>query len=353
MVRLARAGIHAYREWNHYLGQRDPRAEFQRDGVLWMTGADRDWAAREQPRLAALDVHSEVLDDTDLHARFPALNPCAICPDLETAASHDCAGGNRHLLETDGGWMDPVSAAQDTADALRHSGVTLHYNTEVETVRSAGGRVSGVVLSSGEEIGTDFVINAAGPWCNSVFRAAGIDAPMQMDPVRIQVVHLDRPPGLTGHVPVTVDMAAGIYLRTQNRGQQLLVSSVREEDEREVVDNPDDLLTVADDLFRAEKLHLLQHRLRGLDLGGKIRDYCGMCTLNQVDLHPVVGPWALSGFWVANGFSGHGFKLAPAIGALVARAISGESSDFDCDLDPAYLAPDRAPLNSDSRSVLA
>lgn len=117
--------------------------------------------------------------------------------------------------------------------------------------------------------------------------------------------------------------------------------------------------TVADDLFRAEKLHLLQHRLRGLDLGATIRDYCGMYTLNQVDVHPVVGPWALSGFRVANGFSGHGFKLAPAIGALVARAISGNSgnsgnsSDFDCDLDLAYLAPDRTPLSSDSRSVLA
>ncbi|MEQ8515886.1 MAG: FAD-dependent oxidoreductase, partial [Chromatocurvus sp.] len=183
MVRLARAGIHAYREWHSYLGQRHPRAEFQRDGVLWMTGADMTWAEREQPRLAALGVHSEVLDDTDLRARFPALNPCPQCPDLVTAAPHDCSAGNRHLLETDGGWMDPVSAAQDTADALRHAGVTLHYNTEVETVRSAGGRVSGVVLSSGEEIGTDLVINAAGPWCNSVYRAAGIDAPMQMDPV--------------------------------------------------------------------------------------------------------------------------------------------------------------------------
>lgn len=353
MVGLARDGIHAYHEWNSYLGLRDPRARFQRDGVLWMPGSDAEWAEREQPRLAALGVRSELLDDADLQVRFPALNPCPQCPDLVTAAPHDCRAGNPHLLETEGGWMDPVSAAQDTADALRRAGVTLRYNSEVETVRSAGGRVSGVVFSSGEEIGTDLVINAAGPWCNSVYRAAGIDAPMQMDPVRIQVVHLDRPAALTGHVPVTVDMAAGIYLRTQNRGQQLLVSSVREEDEREVVDNPDDLLTVADDLFRAEKLHLLQHRLRGLDLGGSIRDYCGMYTLNQVDVHPVVGPWALSGFWVANGFSGHGFKLAPAIGALVARAISGNSSDFDCDLDLAYLAPDRTPLSSDSRSVLA
>lgn len=353
MVRLARDGIHAYRAWGDYLGEENTRARFQRDGVVWMTGADDHWAEREHPRLAALGVRSEILDDRALQERFPLLNPCPVCPDLATAAPHDCRPGSRHLYETDGGWMDPVSAAQDTADALRRTGVTLCYGTGVREVRSRGGRVTGAVFDDGEEIATDLVINAAGPWCNSVYRAADVPPPMPMDPVRIQVVHIDRPSGLAGHIPVTADMGSGIYLRTQNRGQQLLVSSVREEDEREIVNDPDDFLKVADDLFRAEKLHLLQHRLPGLVIDGPVRDYCGLYTVNQVDMHPVVGPWALSGFWVANGFSGHGFKLAPAIGALVARAITGDSSDFDCDLDIAYLAPDRAPLNSDSRSVLA
>jgi len=353
MVQLARDGIGAYQQWNAYLGQPDTRASFQADGVLWMPGEDTGWSEREHVRLAALGVRTSILTDQELQAMFPALNPCPICPDLATAESHDCRAGSRHLLETDGGWMDPVSAAQDTADALRSAGVALRYGTEVTEVRSQGGRVTGATFSDGEEISTDLVINAAGPWCNTVYQAAGVEAPMQMDPVRIQVVHLDRPTGLTGTLPVTLDMASGVYFRTQNRGQQLLVSSVREEDERETVDNPDNFLKVADDLFRAEKLHLLQHRLRGFSVEGKVRDYCGLYTVNQVDVHPVVGPWALDGLWVANGFSGHGFKLAPAIGALVARALVGSCSDFDCDIDLAYLSPDRKPITADSRSVLA
>lgn len=353
MVHLARDGIGAYQQWNAYLGQPDTRAKFQRDGVLWMPGEDAGWAEREHTRLSALGVQTRMLSDSDLQTLFPALNPCPLCPDLATAEAHDCRAGNRHLLETDGGWMDPVSAAQDTADALRRAGVVLRYNTEVTRIRSQGGRVTGATLGDGENIDTGLVINAAGPWCNAVYRAADVQAPMQMDPMRIQVVHLDRPTGLAGKLPVTVDMAAGMYFRTQNRGQQLLVSSVREEDERETVDNPDDFLTVADDRFRAEKVHLLQHRLRGFSVDGKVRDYCGLYTVNQVDVHPVVGPWALDGFWVANGFSGHGFKLAPAIGALVARALVGSCSDFDCAMDPAYLSPDREPIRADSRSVLA
>lgn len=353
MVHLARDGIGAYREWSAFLGQSETRARFQGDGVLWMPGEDAGWAEREHTRLAGLDVRTQILTDRELQAMFPALNPCPLCPDLATAESHDCEAGNRHLLETEAGWMDPVSAAQDIADALRRSGVTLRYGTELTRVRSQGGRVTGATFSDGGEISADLLINAAGPWCNAVYQAAGVEAPMQMDPVRIQVVHLDRPTGLSGKLPVTLDMAAGIYFRTQNRGQQLLVSSVREEDERETVGNPDDFLKVADDIFRAEKLHLLQHRLRGFSVEGKVRDYCGLYTLNQVDVHPVVGPWALEGFWVANGFSGHGFKLAPAIGALVARALTGNGGDFDCVIDPAYLSPDREPIRADSRSVLA
>ena len=52
-------------------------------------------------------------------------------------------------------------------------------------------------------------------------------------------------------------------------------------------------------------------------------------TINQADVLPIVGPTPLEGFYVANGFSGHGFKLAPAIGSLLAQEITGEVREFD------------------------
>jgi sarcosine oxidase subunit beta len=43
------------------------------------------------------------------------------------------------------------------------------------------------------------------------------------------------------------------------------------------------------------------------------------------DWNPVLGPLpGIEGLWVAYGFSGHGFKLAPAVGALVAQAMLGQ-----------------------------
>jgi len=158
---------------------------------------------------------------------------------------------------------------------------------------------------------------------------------------------------LAGAIPVTLDMASGIYFRTQNRGQQLVVGSVLEADEREVVVDPDLFAREADEAFKLAKLHALHHRLPALPYRGQVRSYCGLYTVNRDDVHPIVGATGLQGFWVANGFSGHGFKLAPAIGALVARSLTGDHADFDTDVAAEFLAVGRQPIALTSKSVLA
>jgi glycine/D-amino acid oxidase-like deaminating enzyme len=66
-----------------------------------------------------------------------------------------------------------------------------------------------------------------------------------------------------------------------------------------------------------------------------------------------VGETPVAGLFVANGLSGHGFKLAPAIGSLIAQAIAGERTSFDTEVDPTFLSFDRAPIRLESKSVLA
>ncbi len=353
MIRLARTGIDTYRNWAEFVGLKKPRAEFQNEGVLWFTGDDLAWADREHARMKDLGIRTAVLDNVDLLEAFPAINPCTRPVDLESPEDHECGGDGRHLLEIDGGYMDPVNAAQDLMEACRDAGITIRFQAPVEDVLVNGGRVEGVRLRNGERVHSPVVVNASGPWCNDLYRAAGIDAPMPLTPVRIQVVYLNRSLSLPGAIPITADMQNGIYFRTQNRGQQLLVSSVREEDEREVVSDPDNYLRVADDLFRMEKLHLLEHRLPGLALDASIRDYCGLYTVNQADVHPLIGALGPKGFYVANGFSGHGFKTAPAIGAMVARLVTGDALPEEDSQDDLWLSPGRSPIGIETRSVLA
>lgn len=352
-VALARDGIAAYRAWTAFTGLAAPRAAFRNEGVLWLPGDDSQWAEVEQQRMATFGVRAEVLDAAELRARFPAINPCRRAPDLERGGDHECADTVHAFYEVDGGYMDPVSAAQDLVEACRGAGVDVRFRSPVAGVAIRGGRVSGVTLVGGESLSAPLLVNTAGPWCHDLYRAAGLALPWDLAPVRIQVLHRDRPAALAGHIPVTVDMPGGIYFRTQNRGQQLIVSSVLEEDEREVVPDPDNFLRVPDTDFEQRKLHVLHHRLPGLPYRGQVTGYCGLYTMNRDDVHPVLGPTALEGFWVANGFSGHGFKLAPAIGSMLAQAITGERAEHDTDVPLSFLAFDRSPIELASRSVLA
>jgi glycine/D-amino acid oxidase-like deaminating enzyme len=318
-----------------------------------MTGEDHSWADTESLRLKNHGVHSQVLDDVELNARYPALNPCVLKPDLATGEDHQCRGGGRHLLETEGGYVDPVAAAEDLLEACRNSGVEVIFNSRVNQINSAGGRIQGVTLDNRAKVAAPLLINAAGPWCGELFAAAGVKPAWNLVPTRIQVLYIDRPAEVPGHIPVTADMGSGIYFRTQNRGQQLVVGSVLAEDETEAVANPDQFDLQADEEFKQTKLHILHHRLPDLPYRGKIRGYCGLYTINRDDVHPILGQTELEGFWVANGFSGHGFKLAPAIGSIIAQALTGQSIDFDTAVPMDLLDIKRSPIAVDAKSVMA
>lgn len=213
--------------------------------------------------------------------------------------------------------------------------------------------ICGLGLADGNLLNTPLVVNAAGPWCGEVSALAGLSHGWPLTPTRIQILYLDMPRDMPGSLPVTVDMLGGIYFRPQNNGQQLVVGSVLESDEREIVTDPDQFAAEPDDDFKQRVLHVLHHRLPGLPYRGRVRGYCGLYTINRSDVHPGLGPTTVPGFWVANGFSGHGFKLAPAIGALMAREISGISREDDTRVALHELGLQREPIASDSQSVLA
>ena len=109
----------------------------------------------------------------------------------------------------------------------------------------------------------------------------------------------------------------------------------------------------ADAAFRDLKIHGLHHRIPALPHRGGVTGIAGLYTINRTDVHPVVGPSGVDGYWLANGLSGHGFKLAPMIGSMVAQALTGERAPFDTDVPMSLLAVDREPIDVAAKSVLA
>ncbi len=370
-IELARDGINAYRHWDAFTGLTDAQARLESVGVLWMGGGEHETATSqqnstqpppaqnfsrqqtEQQRLHALGINASVLSDDELQQRFPALNPCVLPPDTQTGVEHDCLGGGQHLLELDGGYVDAQAALQDLSRASQAEGVALRLGCEVAGVDVRGDRAVGVTLASGESIAAGVVLNASGPWCNRVLSSVGLHQRWTFVPTRIQVLAVPRPPEVEGALPVCADAAGGLYFRPQSAGQQLIVGSTAHADEQEQVHDPDAFDRFTDVAFREKILHSLHHRIPSLPYRGRITGYSGLYTVNAQDMHPVVGPTPVEGLFVANGFSGHGFKLAPAIGSLLAQLITGETAAFDTQVSADYLAWDRAPIELASKTVLA
>jgi glycine/D-amino acid oxidase-like deaminating enzyme len=352
MVELARDGIHAYRDWSSFTGLTRPRAKFHQDGILWINSEGRAWAKAERDRMRSLDIGAEVLSYKEVADRFPAVSTCLSAPDLEYATEHHCMPDGDFLFETDGGYFEPVDALTDLAEALEGAGVQIRRDTKVSAVNCSDSRATGVTLKKGEVISAGTVINTTGPWCNDILEPLGLASPWPLKPTRIQVMHVDRPASIPGKIPVCCDLIGGIYFREQNRGQQIVIGSTLEEDEREVVD-PDDHPDWIEDDFMAAKLHALKHRIPSLPGTTRATGYVGLYTVNQDDVHPVVGSTPIENFLIANGFSGHGFKIGPAIGSLLAQAVTGDRIEHDTNVSADFLGFGRESLKVDTKSVLA
>lgn len=353
VVRLALDGQRAFGEWAGYTGVDTPRARLERVGVLWISTDSRAVVHADAERLAAAGAAMSVLGPDELVSRFPSMSPCATPFDLTGQIDHRCEPGEAFLLEEESGYVtDPVGATQDLADAIRRSGGEVRLRSRVTGVRTRGGRVVGVDLAEGTEIDAGLVVNAAGPWCNALNRMAGAELAWHLEPTRVQVGYREWPAGLAVP-PVCADYTTGLYVRPELGGQQVLFGSVLAEDEEEVVADPDQFSRTIDASFRDLKIHGVHHRFPDLPHRGGISGIAGLYTINREDVHPVVGPTGVDGFWVANGFSGHGFKLAPMIGSMIAQAVTGRRRDFDTAVPIGFLGVNREPLSVGTKSVLA
>lgn len=341
LVELARDSINLYRGWQEFLALDTPLASFQQIGALWFGSAEYNWTDDDLARLQRFDVPASLLSNETLKERFPDLEP-------ETA-------NRSHLFEENAGYIDPQDALTDLVSALRKKGVEIQFSSQVEQVTVTADRVTGVTLASGETVSAPIVLNASGPWCNPLLDGLKLGNQWPLKPTRIQMVHLSRPGEIIGPLPVCVDTASGIYFRPHQQ-HQIIVGSTREEDEREVIADPDRFNQLPDDEFLAVTLHQLQQRvpaLSALTSKKQINGYCGLYTVNHADIHPVLGKTPVTGFFVANGFSGHGFKLGPAIGSLMAQCITGETIGGDTEVPIDFLSWYREPLNLENRNVLA
>ena len=117
------------------------------------------------------------------------------------------------LYEPDSGYADPVATTYAYADSARRSGAQILTETPVSSISVEGGRVRGVRAAHGL-IETDAVVSVIGPWSNTL--AAPIGEALPITPIRVQMVHLRRPPTLESLTVNVIDYTTGAYFRVDS-----------------------------------------------------------------------------------------------------------------------------------------
>jgi len=235
--------------------------------------------------------------------------------------------------EERGGYGDAYQTAQGFAAAARRAGARLRQSSTVTEVTTSGGRVTGVRLEDGSVISAGHVIVAAGPWSVPLLAAHGIELPITVH--REQIV-LINPGQDLGKVPVFSDLVSLQYVRPEGSDGQILFGN----SDLAVLEpaDPDKYLNRATDDFIDITVEKIGTRFPGLTDPSIASTYAG-CYDVTPDFNPVISPTGIDGLLVAAGFSGHGFKIAPAVGRLVADLVAdGKSSDADIPADDFRLS---------------
>ena len=210
------------------------------------------------------------------------------------------------------GIADPSGLTEGYATLARRAGAMLELGVEVIAVRAAAGRVTGVETSAGA-VEAPVVVNAAGAWAGVLSATVGVDLPLE--PIPRHVLVTGAFPGVPERRTLVIDAATSFYFHREGAGVLMGMGSP---DERPSFD------LAPDESFVAESL--LPTALRvfpPLEAAAIEHSWVGLYEMTP-DRHPILGPApGLEGFYLANGFSGHGFQHAPIVGKLLAEMIVG------------------------------
>ncbi|MCV7153023.1 NAD(P)/FAD-dependent oxidoreductase [Mycolicibacterium pyrenivorans] len=310
LAAMAAVGLEVFEQPQAFLGEQVTDIGFRQTGYVVGVGEPNvDSLRKSLAAQRAVGVQTEEIDHADVAKLWPFA-------DLTPFAAFG--------WEARGGYGDAYQTAQAFSASARAAGVRVRQGCAATGLRVDGDRVTGVRLADGTEISAGTVVVANGVWTRPFLAPYGVDVPIRV--IREQIVMID--PGVdAGPVPVFSDLVSLQYVRAEVGGDILFGNSdLPGYDSIEPAD-PDDYLNRATDDFVDVTVDKVGTRFPGFADAAISGSYAG-CYDVTPDWNPVISQGPMDGLVIAAGFSGHGFKIAPAVGRLVADiVVDGHSSD--------------------------
>jgi len=309
-ARLAWASFPYFRDWAGVVGTGD--CGFVRTGFVQFVPAGLADNLRANVAMhRRIGIDSRLIEADELARIVPGI----VTDDIAAAA-----------YEPASGYADPTGTASGFLAAARARGTRLVQGCRVQSVTVEAGRVTGVDTDQGS-YSAPVVIDAAGAWAAELARTVGVEVPVE--PWRHDTAYFGLPDGRSTDFPIVIDDIHGAYFRPE--GTELMLVGL--ESGNEIGGSPDRPPGALHDGAIEQMVASVCSRVPWMAAGTFRTAHGGQdgITPDQRAIIDRVGP---DGFYLACGFSGTGFKIAPAVGASLAelivdgRTTTADISDF-------------------------
>jgi sarcosine oxidase subunit beta len=304
----ARMALHSLRVFQDFREAVGGEAGFRQTGFLVLTPEkDLEGLQANVELQQRVGIDTSLLTGQEIRDRWPYL----AAGDLVAAA-----------FEPESGYADPNLTIGGYSEAAKRVGATFHLETEVTGLSFKSETIQAVDTTVGE-FHAPLIVNCAGPWGAHIASMAELQVPI--DSCRVQVALFQRPKSHQAEHPVVADFTHSSYWRPETGGLTLvgLIDPV----ERDDVVDPDRYNERVDLDFVADIGNRLVQRFPAMENSHAAHGYAAVYAITP-DWHPIIDE-ALegSGFYICAGFSGHGFKLGPAVGVMVADMLTGDQTE--------------------------
>ena len=214
------------------------------------------------------------------------------------------------------GYADPIATAHGFAAAAAVDGAKVFAGQAMAALATRTGHVTGIKLRGGKSLACERVVVAAGNWTPQLVAKAGPRLPLRF--VRGDVAILRRPVDFGPPPKIHFDFYGNTYSRPE--GDRDTLCGYLDTDPRKTARNHELVETLPSATVRDLRGRLAKRFPRMAEAqprGG----WSGAYDVTP-DSYPILDRFGPDGLFVAVGFSGHGFKLSPEVGRLLAEFVA-------------------------------